>query len=87
MILFPPLIMGALDRLGPFKKLVQRMPRVRPVAEIAVLTGLLAVVLPMAIAVYPQEVRAPVEQLEPEFQNLRDDRGQRVTHLSYNKGL
>ncbi len=57
-ILFPPLIMGALARLPAVGRLFGRSRAARAATELVVLTGLLWAALPMAIAVFPQEARA-----------------------------
>lgn len=79
--------MGVLDSTSIFQRAVRRVPRLRMVTELAVLTGLLMVVVPMAIAVFPQEVIAPVSSLEPEFHHLNDKQGYPIQTLTYNKGL
>jgi len=47
------------------------------------LTGL----LPVALSLLPQKMEIPVGKLEPEYQNLKDSKGQPVTKVYANKGL
>ena len=43
--------------------------------------------LPLAIAIFPQEIQIPTSALEPEFQNLKTKDGKPLTHVVCNKGL
>ena len=43
--------------------------------------------LPLAIAIFPQEITIPTSALEPEFQNLRAMDGSLITQVVCNKGL
>jgi len=43
--------------------------------------------LPAAIAVFPQRGTIQVSGLEPEFQNLCDNDGNRIDTVTYNRGL
>ena len=43
--------------------------------------------LPLAIAVFPQEMKLPVGGLEPEFQGLKDAEGKPIDFVYANKGL
>lgn len=47
----------------------------------------IAIGLPLAIAVFPQETTISVAALEEEFQNLRDAQGEPVEYVLCNKGL
>ena len=43
--------------------------------------------VPLAIAIFPQEISIPTSALEPEFQNLKDAKGKLIEHVVCNKGL
>jgi hypothetical protein len=54
----------------------------------AVISGCLLGALPLAIAVFPQEVKLQASQLEPKFHNIiSPTTGQRVQTFVYNKGV
>ena len=48
---------------------------------------MLSTALPLAIAVFPQVSEIKARSLEPEFHDLRDDNGEIIDTLYYNKGL
>ena len=56
-------------------------------AETTFVAGASATALPMAIAVFPQEMQIPTSALEPEFREAKDASGRRVKHVLCNKGL
>jgi len=73
----------AMKALKPFLK-------VRPVAiaaEIVLITGCIAGMLPVALAILPQTMEIDASKLEPEFKNLKDSKGQPVIKVFANKGL
>ncbi len=80
-MLLPPLAMLALRSAMPLG----------PIAAVAAETGLVAGclygALPVAIAVFPQEMTIPVSSLEPEFAGRRDSAGRPVEVVRCNKGL
>ena len=43
--------------------------------------------LPVAIAVFPQEMKISTSSLEPEFQGLKDSSGKPIEYVLCNKGL
>lgn len=55
--------------------------------NILLITIALQTGLPVAIALFPQSVGVPVSSLEKEFQNLVDEKGNKVEMLYYNRGL
>jgi hypothetical protein len=57
------------------------------VAELAVITASMAVALPVALALQPQEMTIAVTELEPRFHDITDADGQPVTHVYAQKGL
>jgi hypothetical protein len=46
----------------------------------------LTVSLPLAISLFSQDLTVPKEDLEPEFQQLKDPEGKPITHFLINKG-
>mmetsp|Transcript_81791 Transcript_81791/g.227745 ORF Transcript_81791/g.227745 Transcript_81791/m.227745 type:complete len:386 (-) Transcript_81791:195-1352(-) len=57
------------------------------VAECVLITGAIAGMLPVALAILPQEMEISTSSLEAEFQNLRDAKGDLITVVYANKGL
>lgn len=55
--------------------------------EIVCITGCISAMLPCALAILPQKMEIPVSKLEPQFQNLKDSKGQAITKVFANKGL
>ncbi|CAE7523620.1 SFXN3, partial [Symbiodinium pilosum] len=49
------------------------------VTEIVLITGCISGMLPVALALLPQKMEIAVSKLEPEFQNLKDSKGQPIT--------
>ena len=47
----------------------------------------LGISLPMAIAMFPQNGKISSASLEPDFHNLKDNQGNQITELYFNKGL
>lgn len=82
-LLLPPLMMQfAKQRIGAMGN-----KRVAFIAEVAAITGCIAVGLPCAIAIFPQEIAINTASLEPEFQNLTDSSGRPINEVFANKGL
>jgi len=80
-----PMVMPvlAMKVLKPFLK----TPPVAMVAELLLITGCISGMLPVALSILPQRMEIDVKKLEPEFQNLKDSKGQPVTKVFANKGL
>jgi tricarboxylate carrier len=57
------------------------------VCEIVLICGCISTMLPCALAILPQKMEIPVSKLEPEYQNLKDSKGQPITKVFANKGL
>lgn len=57
------------------------------VAELVLITVCISGMLPVALAILPQKMALDVKSLEPEFQNLKDSKGNPVTTVYANKGL
>eukprot|EP00962_Isochrysis_galbana_P041043 scaffold14964_cov146-Isochrysis_galbana.AAC.1 len=80
-MLFPPLAMAAISAA------VSLGPLAAAAAETCLVAGSIYGALPMAIAVFPQEMVIPVASLEPEFQNRKNKKGELITEVLCNKGL
>lgn len=79
-MVFPPLVMSVLGPKIP-------NPRMRMAVNMGILTSVLINCVPPALAAFPQRDKVAVASLEKEFHNLKDSKGQPITHLYYNKGL
>ena len=62
-------------------------PVAAAVAETSFVAGSIFGALPVAIAVFPQEMRVATSSLEPEFQGLKDASGKPIDYVLCNKGL
>eukprot|EP00442_Polarella_glacialis_P037054 CAMPEP_0115092134 /NCGR_PEP_ID=MMETSP0227-20121206/26555_1 /TAXON_ID=89957 /ORGANISM="Polarella glacialis, Strain CCMP 1383" /LENGTH=386 /DNA_ID=CAMNT_0002483835 /DNA_START=9 /DNA_END=1169 /DNA_ORIENTATION=+ len=76
----PPLIMKSLATTLTFGPVAM-------VVEIAVIATALGCMLPVALSILPQTMEVGVGGLEPQFQNLKDSKGNSVTSVFANKGL
>jgi len=56
-------------------------------AELVLITVCISGMLPVALSILPQTMEIDTSKLEPEFQNLKDSKGQPVTKIFANKGL
>lgn len=56
-------------------------------AELVLVTVCISSFLPVALAILPTTMELDVKSLEPQFQNLTDDKGQPITKVFANKGL
>jgi len=57
------------------------------VVELSIITVAFGCMLPMVLAVLPQKMQLETKDLEPEFQNKHDKKGQLITKIYANKGL
>lgn len=57
------------------------------VAELALITVCISGMLPVALSILPTTMELNVSSLEPEFQNLKDSKGNPITTVYANKGL
>lgn len=55
--------------------------------ELILIAAAIGVMLPMVLAVLPQKMELDVKDLEPEFQNLYNAKGEKITKVYGNKGL
>ncbi|PRP83034.1 hypothetical protein PROFUN_09889 [Planoprotostelium fungivorum] len=77
----PPLMMSAIQRTRWYT------PRMNLPLNLACITAMLFTGLPVAVAMFPQEVSTPVEKLEEEFRGLQDSEGRPIKRVFYNRGL
>jgi len=80
-MLLPPLLMAALRSVVPLAGAAA------VAAETSLVAGSIFGALPLAIAIFPQEISISVSSLEPEFQNLRTKEGAPIDVVYCNKGL
>ena len=79
-MVLPPLVMNA---IGPRI----HNPRLRLATHIGVIAAVLYNFVPPALAAFPQKDKIAVTSLEEKFRDLKDPKGNPITHLYYNKGL
>lgn len=79
-LVFPPIMMIAVRSLVSGFAL-------KTAAEIASITGCMYFALPLTLGIQPQTMVLKAQDLEPEFQNLKDRNGQPITEIYANKGL
>jgi len=83
-----PLLIPTLTFYGLEKKnLIPNNRWAKLALETTVFLASLTYAPPLATAIFPQTGRTTVEKLETQFRNLKDQRGNRITELYYNKGL
>ena len=80
-MLLPPLAMTAIASA------VTLGPAAAVVAEVGLVAGSIYGALPLAIAVFPQEMKIATSALEVEFQNAVDAAGDPIEYVVCNKGL
>ncbi len=56
-------------------------------ADMLIVAFQLTVSLPLAISLFTQELTIPKEKLEPEFRNLKDEKGNPINEFCVNKGM
>jgi hypothetical protein len=78
-MVLPALVMAALPKT--------LSPRALVLAELLAITGALCVALPLTLAIFPQRLELDPLSLEPQFHNLVDEKGHKVTKVYSNKGL
>lgn len=83
-MVIPPLILVRLQRLRLLKG---RSKLVETAVNIGLIFGTSLVALPFALAVFPQRRTIGVLALEPEFQGLRDGKGETITEVEFNRGI
>lgn len=87
-LLLPPYLLDALQRIGALDRLMRKYPRsVGTAIQTLVATACIAGALPLAIALFPQQVQIAAADVEPKFQGKMDAAGQPIQWYTYNKGL
>merc|ERR1712003_411215 len=66
-MLLPPIAMAGLRTLIP---LISQVRPLAVAAEVSLVATSIFFALPVAIAIFPQEIQIPTSALEPEFRNL-----------------
>ncbi|CUM65243.1 uncharacterized protein PRCAT00002875001 [Priceomyces carsonii] len=80
----PPLILVRLQK----SRLLKGKGQTREIlANIGLIFATSLVVLPFALAVFPQRRTVPVKKLEEEFHNLKDKNGDKINELEFNRGI
>jgi hypothetical protein len=79
----PPLVMSSLSSLP----IMASGGAIAVATEVGLVGAALAIGLPLAIAVFPQETQISAAALEAEFQQLQTDSGAAVEYVLCNKGL
>ncbi|KAG9293058.1 hypothetical protein G9A89_016420 [Geosiphon pyriformis] len=79
----PPLILSQLEKTSFLKQ----SPRLALPINFGLITLSLTTALPLAIAAFPQRVETDPQNLELHFWNLRDEKGEIINKVYYNKGL
>jgi tricarboxylate carrier len=79
----PTVAFYLLDRM----KLIPKSKPLNLVQQLVVFSASIMFAPAMALACFPQISKKSVTSLEPEFQNLKDNNGNPITELYYNKGL
>lgn len=83
-MVIPPLILARLQKT----RLLRGKPKsVEILTNIGLIFGTSLAVLPFALAVFPQRRIMPVSKLEPEFQLLKDEKGEPIEQLEFNRGI
>eukprot|EP01087_Luapelamoeba_hula_P006295 TRINITY_DN16367_c0_g1_i1.p1 TRINITY_DN16367_c0_g1~~TRINITY_DN16367_c0_g1_i1.p1 ORF type:complete len:337 (+),score=57.02 TRINITY_DN16367_c0_g1_i1:22-1011(+) len=79
----PPVIMNSLEKTS----WLSARPALAKGINFTIITAMMAVALPLAVAVFPQQSSVSVKKLEPKYHNLKDSNGNPIETVYYNKGL
>ena len=82
-LLCPPIIMAGLKTFPT----IAAGGGLAIASEVLVVSGCIGVGLPLAIAIFPQEMKISTAALEEEFKNLKDKHGEPIDYVLCNKGL
>eukprot|EP00347_Sterkiella_histriomuscorum_P004533 403360099 len=82
-IFFPPTMLYLIEK----KNMMPKNFYLRTCLEVSLIACELYFAAPMAISVYPQSATIQSTDLEKEFQELRDSRGEIIREFVFNKGL
>lgn len=84
-LIFVPLIQAALTKKGVFKG--KRGPVLERIVSLGLAGTSMIIFLPPAIAVFPQKAALDTETVFGRDQDIRDDKGRKVTRVEFNRGL
>eukprot|EP00758_Cryptobia_borreli_P007457 Tbor_TRINITY_DN5303_c2_g1::TRINITY_DN5303_c2_g1_i1::g.4004::m.4004 len=88
LLLLPPIFMDRLFDSGKYKFFTRRRAKLYLPVQIAFIIVAIVVVLPFAIAVFPQDTVMDIGQLEEEiFGSAVNSKGNKVKQVTFNKGL
>ncbi len=79
----PGVSMFLIDKMG----MLPKSKLYRTALEIGVLTFSLWIALPLSVSLFPQKGEVNASEIESEFKDIRNGKGQVVTKFYYNKGL
>lgn len=82
-MVIPPLVLVALQKRG--LKGASRLKET--LANLGIISLTSFAVLPFALAIFPQKKQLSVDKLEPEFQNLVDEKGNKIEKVWFNRGM
>jgi len=82
-IFFPPTMLYLIEK----RNMMPRNFYLKTILEVSFICCELYVAAPFAIAVYPQTATIKGSELEKEFQDLKNARGELITDFVFNKGL
>ena len=84
-LIFVPLIQAALTKKGVFKG--KRGPVLERIVSLGLAGTSMIIFLPPAIAVFPQKAALDTETVFGRDQDIKDDKGRKVTRVEFNRGL
>ncbi|TIC71019.1 Tricarboxylate/iron carrier [Wallemia mellicola] len=82
-LIFVPLIQAALTKKGVFKG--KRGPMLERIVSLGLAGTSMIIFLPPAIAVFPQKAALDTETVFGRDQDIRDDKGRKVTRVEFNR--
>lgn len=84
-LVVPPVTLTILERYSSYYR--HNVASLRLPAYLTLITGVMIVGLPAAVALFPQKSRARPSSLEPKFHQLSSSDGKPIEWIYYNKGL
>ena len=85
-MILPPVILGVLNRYGLMPN-AKTAPRSNKAVQVGVIAACLWGALPTAIGLFPQTSAVDPLKLESEFHHVKDEKGNPLRMLYFNKGL
>ncbi|KAH3671307.1 hypothetical protein OGAPHI_000530 [Ogataea philodendri] len=82
-MVIPPLLLVRLQKTV----LKGKGSAVQTLANIGIITATSFLVLPFALAVFPQRRHVSVDQLEEKFRGLKDSKGNEIKQVEFNRGI